>query len=77
MPKTKPQTKIQRNSPNLANQMERLAMGMERANSLRFSILKGVVYGLATAPGASIVAALIIGILAKFIPDIPMIGNSI
>ncbi len=64
----------------LIQETERLADKIERANSIKFNILKGLVYGVSTVIGATLVAALVISILSKTIQtasDIPIVGDII
>jgi len=65
---------------NLAKGMERLAMGIEKSNSMWFMAARGIIYGVFTVIGATIVAAVLLGVLAKTIntaSDIPIIGDII
>jgi len=55
-------------------------MGIEKSNSMWFMAARGIIYGVFTVIGATIVAAVLLGVLAKTIntaSDIPIIGDII
>ena len=64
----------------LTKEIEKLTDRVEKSNSFSRTIMKGLIYGAATAIGATIIAAIIITILSKTIntvTDIPVVGDSI
>jgi hypothetical protein len=77
MKKTKT-SQTQKSTKKLTKQMEQLTQGVEKSNSFSRTIIKGFVYGAATAIGATIIAAIVITALGKTIntvADIPVVGD--
>lgn len=68
---TLPETQEER----LVTVLYSLESQIQRQNSLKFTLLKGVVYGLGTVIGASVLVALFGGVLASFLSSI--VGDSI
>ena len=64
----------------LTKEIEKITDRVEKSNSFSRTIMKGLIYGAATAIGATIIAAIVITILSKTIntvTDIPVVGDSI
>jgi len=62
----------------LTKEIEKITDRVEKSNSFSRTIMKGLIYGAATAIGATIIAAIVITILSKTIntvTDIPIVGN--
>lgn len=54
----------------LNKNLEELNKRIEKQNSLKFIILRGIVYGVSTVIGASIVAGIVISILSATIDSV-------
>jgi len=64
----------------LYEQMERLANGIEKSNSFKFTMAKGIIYGVSTVIGATVIAAIVIGMLSKTVEtasDLPLLDKII
>lgn len=65
-------------SDELNKNLTKLNKNIEKQLSFKFILLKGVVYGVATVIGASVVAGIVLSILSKTIDsvdDIPLIED--
>ena len=71
---------MEKNIEELNKNIKDLSVVMKRANSFHFVFLRGILWGLGSAVGATVVAVIIIAILSNIIQtinDVPILGNII
>ena len=64
----------------LNKSIEDLSVVMKRANSFHFVFLRGILWGLGSAVGATAIAVVVVTILSRIIQtinDVPVLGNII
>lgn len=54
----------------LADEISRVALAMERQNSLRRKFAMGVLFGVGTALGASVIASILVLIFSSFLRSV-------
>ncbi len=70
--------RIKEQNRKLSKSIQKLSKSLDRSTSFRYVFLRGIVNGLATAIGATIVAGLVIGVLSRTIDsidDVPILGK--
>jgi len=73
-------TKNQKDNRKLVKSIQKLNKSLERSTSFKYVFLRGIINGLATAIGATIVAGAILSILSRTIDsvdDVPVLGEFI